>query len=287
MNPKQLLLRISVFLLSVISCYLGNAQSDIKSKKLNYSAAIFSCNSLLNNGHVQVRERSYSGSYLNLNNDLGLKTWMRPGFSIRLDIKKKNQFSFTYCESIFKGGKYLKTETWYNGTLLVADSKADITNSIFRSFEWVWMARVYSKGNHNLFIRTGVLYERLKFYVDAEIDENSPIKETFEKFWKQQQPLPTFGVADIYHINDQLALKGEISFTYLPKVKTWMNEGGIISLKQSNLDVHCVLFYQYKKLFVESGCWFKHLKLLEESNEDSNDFLINGWGYKISVGCSF
>lgn len=279
-------LKAAVFFFIISNWNLGNAQTTSENKNLKYIFSVFSCNSFIEDGHIQVREKSFLGSHLNLNNDLGLKNWIRPGLNISVDVKNKNQFSFNYSESIFRGSMYLKDETWYNGTLLVAKSKADIKNTIFRSFECVWMARVCQKRNHNLFIRTAILYERLKFYVDAEIAQNSPIKETFEKFWKQQQPLPTFGVAEIYHFTNNLSLKGDMSFTYLPKVKTWMNEGGVISLKQSNLDAKCVLFYHNKNLCFESGFWFKHLKLLEESNEDTNDFLINGWGYKISVGCN-
>jgi len=284
---KLPLFEILVFLFIISSWSLANGQTSIEDKNLSFTISAFSCNSFSERGYIQVREFSFLGTPLDLNKDLGIKSWGRPGICINADIKKKNLFLFSYCESVFKGSKYLKKETWYNGTLLVANSKADIKNTTFKSFEWVWMARVHKKGNHNLYIRTAVLYERLKFYVDAEIAEDSPIKETFEKFWKQQQPLPTFGLAEIYHLNDKLSLEGDISFTYLPKVKTWMNEGGVISLKQSNLDAKCILSYTCKNLCIESGFWFKHLKLLEESKEDTNDFLINSAGFKVGIGYCF
>lgn len=284
---KLILLKTAAFVYFVLTLFAATAQTINEDKKLKFSISVFSCNSLFESGYVQVREHSFSGSHLNLNNDLGLKHWLRPGFNLSATIKKKNKFSFTYTESLFSGSKYLKNYTWYNGTLLVANSKADIKNSLYRSYDFVWLARINHKENYDLFLRAGVLYERLKFYVDATIADNSPIRETFEKFWKQQQPLPSVGVAAVYRLTNKLLLNGDVSFIYLPKVKTWMNEGGTISLKQSNADANIALNYNFKTTEFESGIWFKHFKLLEESDEDTNNFLLNSFGYKISISYSF
>ncbi len=260
----------------------GIGQTDDKKKvDIRLSANFF--HGLIYDGRIQVREHGYEGTPFGLRKNLGMDKWIFGGGSLALDLREKNIVEFAYSNHFFEGTKQLPDTAWYNGTHYQENAKADISNTIFKSYEWVWKARIFKTERINLYLRTAILYEKLKFYIDAPVDTSSPIVETFEKFWKQQQPLPTIGLAAHYKLSSRLQLRTEIAATYLPKIKTWMNEGGTIYLSQSNFDGQLGFEYRYKFLAAGAGVWFKHFKLIEESTEDHNRFLINGCGYKVNL----
>jgi len=242
---------------------------------------------LLYDGHVQVREKSFEGSYLKLKENLGMDSWISVGGTIGMNFSKKNIFEFVYTRHYFEGTGNLSNPTWFNGALYAANSKADIHKTVYRGFEWIWKARIYNTPKTDFYFRTSIHYERLKFYVDAPVDENSPMSEIYEGFSRQQLPLPSFGIALNHEITQRWSLTAEVFASYLPTIRTWMQEGGTMYLAQSNVDARLNLLYHFRSLSICAGIWFKHYRVKEESREDENVFLLNGIGDKISVLMDF
>ena len=283
---KKLVKTLSIFLVFLSLTYICLAQKESEKNlkmyfQIGYNQGIFY------NGHVQVRELEYEGTYLKLKENLGMSSWISPTMTLGMNFSRKNIFEFTYTRHFFKGREFIPERTWYNGTLYAPSSKATIKNTIYRRFELAWKARIFHSHKTEIYTRTAIDYELLKFYVDAPIDKESPKAETYEGFWRQQLPLPTIGVYVTHHLSSQWSINGEAFATYLPIVETWMKERGNMHVGQSNIDVNLHLSYQGKYLSISPGIWFKHYEIKEESREDENAFLINGFGYSLAAALRF
>ena len=141
--------------------------------------------------------------------------------------------------------------------------------------------------NTGIYARAAIDYERLKFYVDAPVDKQSPKVETYEAFWLQQLPLPTIGLYANHRISDHWSVNTEAYGTYFPVTETWMKEGGSVHLQQTNFDAKMNVVYSLKFLSVTPGIWFRHFRLKEKSLEDENEFLLNGVGYSMALSVHF
>lgn len=238
-------------------------------------------------GHVQVREGDYEGTYLGLKEDLGMSSWLSPKITAGINFSDKNIFEFTYTRHFFKGSEFIPNPTWYNGTLYAPSSKASIDRTIYRGFELVWKARIVDGAKTDLYSRVAVIYEPLKFYVDAPVAEESPKHETYETFWLQQLPLPTIGLYANHKISEKWSVNTEVSGGYLPSSGTWMNEGGDVHVEQSNVDARLNVVYKWKLLSLSTGMWYKHTGITEVSVEDKNEFLLNGFGYCVKLGIGY
>ena len=108
---KHLLLFIAIPL-------LGFGQKK-EVEKIKFSISTDFNHGLFYNGHVQVRERSFEGTYLKLKQDLGMRSWISSGGTISVNIREKNIFEFNYTRHYFEGTDILPNPTWYNGTLFV------------------------------------------------------------------------------------------------------------------------------------------------------------------------
>jgi len=234
-------------------------------------------------GNIEVRESVYDGTFLRLKENLGMSSWLSPKMTMGINYSDKNIFEFTYTRHFFNGSEYIPNPTWYNGTLSAPSSKASIDRTIYRGFELAWKARILHAAKTDLYSRLAVNYERLKFYVDAPIAEQSPFRETYEAFWRQQLPLPSIGMYANHQISERWSMNAEAYGTYLPYTKTWMKEGGTMHLQQSNFDANLHLVYKWNMVAVSPGIWYKHFKLKEESKEDENEFLLNGFGYNLAL----
>jgi hypothetical protein len=238
-------------------------------------------------GHVQVREDKHEGTFLKLKENLGMSSWISPTMTLGLNFESKNIFESTYTRHFFKGSEYIPNPTWYNGTLYAPFSKATIDRTIYRGFELVWKTRIFHSANTNFYSRVAVDYERLKFYVDGPVDKESPKSETFEIFWRQQIPLPTLGVYAEHKISKHWLVNTEAYATFLPLTDTWMKEGGTVHLQQTNFDAKLNLAYKIKFMSVSPGIWYKHFWIKEESSEDENRFLLNGFGYRLTLAVNY
>jgi len=280
------MIKFNAILLSLAIPFLSFGQNE-SGKKIIWSVSADFSHSFFYDGHVRVRENSFEGTYLKLKQDLGMYSWISLGGTISLNLRDKNIFEFTYTRHYFDGTHMLSNPTWYNGSLYAANSEGDIHSTIYRGFEWIWKARIRHTGNTNYYLRTSIHYERLKFYVDAPVKEDSPTSETYEAFWRQQLPQPSVGMALNHKLTSHWSLCVEMYASYLPKIKTWMQEGGNIYLAQTNMDIRVSALYTYKFLSISAGTWFKHYRIKEESREDENEFLLNGIGDKLSLTINF
>ena len=177
-----------------------------------------------------------------------MSSWISPTITFGINLSNKNIFELTYIRHYFKGSEVIQDRTWYNGTLYAPSSRANIQRTIYMGFEGVWKARIFHSSKTNIFLRTAIDYERLKFYVDAPVDEQSPKSETYEVFSKQQLPLPTIGLYANHKLSLLWSIHAEAFGTYLPITETWMNEGGTMQVGQANTDMKVYLKYQRKML---------------------------------------
>ena len=242
---------------------------------------------LFYDGNIEVRESIYDGTFLRLKENLGMSSWLSPRMTLGINYSDKNIFEFTYTRHFFHGSEFIPNPTWFNGTLSAPSSKASIDKTIYRGFELAWKARILHAAKTDIYSRLAINYERLKFYVDAPIAEQSPFRETYEAFWRQQLPLPTIGVYANHRFSDRWSMNAEAYATYLPYTKTWMKEGGTMHLQQSNLDADLHLVYNWKMISVSPGIWYKYFKIKEESKEDENEFLLSGFGYNLSLTVNY
>lgn len=238
-------------------------------------------------GQVQVREFENVGTTFDLKQDLGMRSWIAPTVQFSYRLNKGHQFDLGFTLHSLSGSKTLPEDAWYNGTHLQANTKASINKSRYYRLELGWQYTLLQTQQTTIGIRPAIVYDYINFWVDAPVYENTSRNETYEKFYRQQLPLPNLGFFANRQIGKATSLGANISGTYLPRARTWMQEGGNMHIEQQNLDAKLFISHRLRNTSLTAGYHFRYFSLLEESKEDTNDILLYGSGVTIGVSQTF
>jgi hypothetical protein len=238
-------------------------------------------------GQVQVREFENAGTKFDLKKDLGMRSWIVPQGQLSYQLNKRHRLDMGFTLHSLSGSKTLPEDAWYNGTHLQANTKASIDKSRYYRIELGWQYILLQTNQTTIGIRPAMVYDHINFWVDAPVYANTPRNEKYEKFYRQQLPLPNLGFFANQHISKTTALGASISGTYLPRMRTWMQEGGSMYIEQQNLDAKLFISHRLRNTSLTAGYQFRYFSLLEESGEDTNSILLYGSGLTIGIAHSF
>jgi hypothetical protein len=280
----RLTLTIVVLLLEISVSY---AQTSEHSRQQKFQLSLTYWQGFSYGGKVQVREFEENGTIFNLKKDLGMHSWIAPSGQLSYQLTNRHRFDFSFTTHYFSGSKTLLQDAWYNGTHLQAGAKASINKSCYYRLELGWQYNLLRTDRTTIGIRPALVYDHINFWVDAPFYEDTPRKETYEKFYRQQLPLPNLGFLMDQKVGKTISLGSSISGTYLPHMRTWMQEGGNIYLQQQNIDAKLYITYHLRNTFFTAGYHFRYFSLLEESREDTNNIRLYGSGVAIVLTQAF
>lgn len=252
-----------------------------------FHISLFHWQGLTFGGQVHVREFEDMGTKFNLLKDLGMISWAASQGQLGYQLTKRHRFDIGYTRHSFDGSQLLPRDAWYNGTHLQANTWASIRKSRYYRLELGWQYTLLQINGTTFSIRPAIVYDHINFWVDAPVYQDTPRNETYEKFYKQQLPLPNLGFLWEQQVGMTTFLGVSMSGTYLPRLRTWMQEGGSMHIEQQNLDAKLFIIRRFDNTSLTASYHVRYFSLLEESKEDTNFLRFYGSGLTFGLSQAF
>jgi len=228
-------------------------------------------------GSVRVGEKPVKGTGLGLHSDLGIG--VSEVFEARLGyhFTPQDAIRLTYLQYFLNGSTTINQPFTYNGQLY---DPGRVTSSL--GFSWLNLAYervLYALTNGgSLTGSAGLRYVSL----DAVVRGNH------EDFYRQELPVPIFGLRLIYPIDHRWALTADVSGGGLPRVNTLRQEGGTVYLNQTHADAGVSLTYAITPaLQAHAGYHLTYFLQHEKSHEDDNRFELIDNGFQLGLQFRF
>jgi len=238
------------------------------------------------NGYVQVRELDVAGDKLNLRS-LGMNHYPVLQLLIEKKLKRNGRVTLVYDNFIVTGNSKLNNSIAFNGTLIDAEKGVDVSPTRYFRLTAYYQNYFWKNSTIEFKYLLGVTYDHATFYVDGIVLPESPRNEVYESFGKQALPYPGGGINVLYTPDKNNSFQIDISGTYIPKFKSFFNEGGPMYLHYSTF----LSDFQYKRninfCFIGMGIKYRYMHLFQESDEDTNDLKYQVGSVFITVGKDF
>lgn len=238
-------------------------------------------------GFTKVREWSNIGPKYNLNEDLGLNSLEAFDLSLNVPIGSKHKISLLLGRYFFQGHQLLTENGYYNGTELKANTVASIDASRYIKVMLLDYLTLSKRSDQILQLVFGISIDAIRFLVDAPYTEDTPRKETFEQFDKQIVPVPIVGLKWDRYLNRETVFQAEARGGTWPGIDTWYKESGTIKIWQYNFEANVGITKQFGSIESELNFNFRLISIKGESNEDTNEILIHGFGPELKISYNF
>lgn len=221
-------------------------------------------------GYVRVREWELTGDKMGLR-DLGMNSY--PALQIRgeITLSRGSTVKAIYDHYFMRGSAIFDRDIVYNGTIIDGSSGIDVSPTRYYRVTGIYTRTFLDRNDLKLQCITGLVFDHIVFYLDGRVSPSSPKDEVYERFGRQAFAYPLLGVGGQYNLGHQATLSFETSGTYIPKFKSFYTEGGHVHLQYSNflMDVRYTLSMHKVRMGV--GGKLRHMKLFQESHEDTNE----------------
>ena len=228
-------------------------------------------------GHIKVGERDIPGTELQLHGDLGIAPSEAVGGSVAYHFTSRDALRLSFVYFFLRGGETTTQPIVYNGQTFPAghvDSNLDFYR-LSLAYERV-LVPIGPRGQ--LIGSVGLTY----VYLNAVVGGNP------EDFYKQELPIPIFGLRLEYPVSDRLNLVGSLSGGALPRVNSGRQEGGTVYLQQSHADLGLGVAYLLARgLQLEGGYHLTYFTQHETSHEDDNAILLLDHGFVVRLTYRF
>lgn len=256
--PAALLLCLLLLLFGVPRAL--RAQGGPSSLRLSYGRTASA------SGHVQVREWDIAGDRLTLD-DLGLSRWEAFDLEWTRRTGPGRAWRFGLTTHRFTGETVFPTDVNFNGGTYAAGGTARIDRT-----ELYQLRMLYQRGT-SVYGLLGLVVDLLDFHIDAPLSADSRSTEKRENFARQWVPLPVVG----FGLNaDQGGFYLDVFGTRVNHLGTWYNEGGRVYLTQTHVEAAVGLRGGGDTFRPHAALRYRLLKILSESDEDTNAFEIKG-----------
>jgi hypothetical protein len=261
--------RITLVLLAALSflhCYGQEADSLIG----RYSVGAQYTQEFVLGGFVQVREWEFAGDKMLLR-DLGMRTYPALQVHLTKHLKLDRNLTFMYDHYFIRGDAKFERDIFYNGTLIKGEKGIDVSSTRYYRITVMYSGPLFSREPFRLGYLGGLVFDHIVFYLDGEVSPLSPKNEVYEGFGRQAFPYPILGLQAAYYPTEKSALNVELSGTYIPEFKSFYTEGGNIYLQYSNLQTQISYCTRIGRVALIGGLKLRHMKLFQESKEDTNE----------------
>lgn len=255
--------------IALLSFYPALSQ-DQQKKTPGYSIGASYTEEFVLDGFVRVRELELEGDKMDLK-DLGMTSYPALQISIEKKLRKSRSIMLTYDHYFMKGSASFDRDIAFNGTLINGRKGIDVSPTRYYRLSAHYSGTACKKLFLELKYSVGLVYDRLTFYLDGEVSESSPRNEVYEGFGKQALPYPVVGIKGIGRIWDGSKINIELGGSYIPKFKSFFNEGGSIYLQYSNFQADVNYTRTASNFDIALGAKLRTMHLLQESKEDTNE----------------
>lgn len=242
---------------------------------------------LIFGGFTKVREWQYEGPQYNLNEDLGLNNLEAFEFTFHFSLNKNHKINILLGRYFFKGSQLLTENGYYNGTELSENTVASVDASRYIRIMVLDYFTVSRSKEEKVQLIFGVTLDAIRFLVDAPYTETTPRKETFEQFDSQLVPVPMIGIKWNKLLSDETVLHAEGRAGAWPGLNTWYDEAGTVKIWQYNFETNIGVTKYFGSVVSELNFNFRMISLKGESNEDTNEIFIHGFGPELKISYNF
>ncbi|MGD8782184.1 MAG: hypothetical protein PVH88_24865 [Ignavibacteria bacterium] len=242
---------------------------------------------LIFGGYTEVREWQYIGQKYNLNEDLGLNSLESFEFTFSFPLSRNHHINVLLGRYFFQGHQLLTENGYYNGTELTENTVASVDASRYIRILLLDYFTLSETEKEKLQLVFGISLDAIRFLVDAPYTPTTPRKETFEQFDKQIVPVPMIGIKWNKHLSDNTLLRAEGRAGTWPGLDTWYDEEGTIKIWQYNLETYIGVSKYFGNVVSELNFNFRMIYLKGESNEDTNEIFIHGFGPELRIVYEF
>lgn len=266
--------------------YAQSVFPDSSNKK--WSVELTCWNALKFGGYVQVGESEHTGDKLYLTHDLGMNNLIYPAIKISRRINNSSSFfTFSAGRFFFSGHHIINKNIFYNGALIKGADGVSINQTNFYRIKLSFEKSFRSSDGFYPDLITGLVYDALNFYANGTILPGYG-QEQHEDFVTQSLPYPFVGARLRKSLSLKSSLALETSGTYIPRFKSFFNEGGPMSLHYATVDCGLHYWLQQKKFQLGAAFLWRLIKIYEYSAEDDpNDFFIHASGIQLSLKYDF
>ncbi|MBX6333158.1 MAG: hypothetical protein IRY91_15025 [Gemmatimonadaceae bacterium] len=268
----------TVSLVSLVICVLRSSPAAAQGRPASTWAIGLEGTLGAPSGWVQVREGTLDGTRLHFRRDLGVRRTHTLALDVAYHPARGSGFELSLASYTLNGTTRLTRDVLFNGTTLAAGStlatRTDFPN--FLRIDVAWRKDFFAIGRGGTVSGTlGLTAMLLTFKLRGTIAPTSVGRETKEDFVTQELPVPIIGVRVRYPLAERFVLRARISGGYLPWINSLRNEGGVVRLTQSHLDVDLGGAYAIARSWqVVGGYRRTELMQREKSREDGNDIRL-------------
>lgn len=237
-------------------------------------------------GFTQVREWEHLGPKYNLNENLGMNSLESFDFGINVPVAAKHKINLILSRYFFQGHQLLTQNGYYNGTELQENTVASIDASRYIKVTLLDYFTLKKNNSDHLQFVFGISIDAIRFLVDAQYTQGTPRKETFEQFDKQIVPVPIVGLKWEKYFSNKTTFYTEVNGGAWPGIDTWYDEAGTIKIWQYDLDASCGICKKFGDIETALNFTFRLISIKGESNEDTNEILIHGFGPEFKISYS-
>ncbi len=182
----------------------------------------------------------------------------------------------------------IKENSFYNGSELIQGTDASIDASVY--YRVCIQDRFLLFRNQNdfkFFLLFGITLDLVRFHVDGELSSDTPIRETWETYYRQPVPLPVYGVRFEKGLDNDMVFYSEIYGGFIPGLRLWNWEVTRMRQWQVDLDAELEFYYPFNVVNLCFNVQFNMLYLKSEDVEDTNTLFIYGLGPEFKMIFNF
>jgi hypothetical protein len=220
-------------------------------------------------GYVRVREWELEGDKMPLK-DLGMKSHSAVQLNMEKNLKRDRSISLVYDRYFIHGRSTFDRNITYNGTIINGRKGIDVSPTRYFRISAIYTAPLLRRPNFDLKYTAGVVVDHITFYLDGAVDPSSEKNEVFEGFGRQAFPYPVIGLKGSHALSANNKINWETSGTYVPKFKSFYNEGGPVHLQYCNLQSGINYTRTISDFEISVGTKLRYMYLFQDSKEDTN-----------------
>lgn len=258
---KRIVLLFTVIILSNLAVSQSNS--------LGLRVALSYGHEMLIGGYVKVREFELEGTKVEFKD---FKSTNYPSFDFSLEKSFKNNqgIGVQYKRFYIRGNATFDKNIEYNGTIIDGRQGIDLSPTSYYRLKAFYYGNLKNEESMKINYLVGFVYDFMNFYLDGEISKSSERYEVFEGFYRQAFPYPFIGGQYSVNITDKEELNFVLIGSYVPRFKSFFEEGGKVSLEYKTLESEVGYFKQIKNFELGASINFRYFELMQESVEDEN-----------------
>lgn len=252
----------------LLSCVASFAQQANVTRG-RYTLGMQYCEEFVLKGFVHVREWDMEGDKMLLK-DLGMRHYSAVQLAVKRSMQHDRYIELLYDHYFIRGKSRFERDIFYNGTIIDGRAGLDVSPTRYYRVSARYSGRLLKRDNIRLNYLAGLTLDHIVFYLNGKVSPTSPKNEVYENFGRQAFPYPVVGILGRCDLSAG-EIRFEVSGSYIPEFKSFYTEGGSVSLQYSNFLADLYYSRRADCFIFGLGAKFRHMRLFQESKEDTNE----------------